>query len=272
MNAFWGTSFSTSPHRHETLQLVFDIEKKFLLKDKSTDWVPFSSAIIRASHLHQLDSNNSIQLFIYLDKKSDYAQKLSAKYLVDQDINDLKGSEISKISTSFFKKLLVTNNCDELFKGFLKILEHLIDFEPPIKKDERITQAIEFISATQGRKLKVRDVAEHVCLSESRLRFLFKRQVGQPIQSFMVWMKVINSLNYVLKGKPIAQTAYDVGFWDSSHMNRSYKEILGAGPGDLKKYEKELKIVLCDKTNFYTFKTEILQNWDSETPFKTIEL
>ncbi len=272
MNAFWGTSFSTSPHRHETLQLVFDIDKKFLLKDKSIPWTPFSSAIIKASHLHQLDSNDSIQLFIYLDNRSDYAQKLSAKYLKGKAINDLSNSEISKISTLFFKKLLVTNNCKELFEGFLKILEHLIDFEPPKEKDARIAKAIDFISDTRGKKLKVKEVADHVCLSESRLRFLFKKEVGQPIQSFMVWMKVITSLNYVLKGKPIAQSAYDVGFWDSSHMNRSYKELLGAGPGDLKKFEKELKIILCDKANFYTFKTEILKHWDSAKPFKTIEL
>lgn len=266
---FWGTSFHTSPHRHGTLQLVFDIDKEFNLKDNSTEWTRYSSAIIKASHIHQLDSNDSIQLFIYLDKDSEYAQKLTRKYLTNKDISGLEDSDINKISTAFFKRLLVINNCDELFNGFLTIIDHLIDFEKPLQKDQRIVKAISFI-AEADKLLKVKDIANHVCLSESRLRHLFKKQVGQPIQSFMVWMKVINSLNLVLKGKQLTETAYDVGFWDSSHMNRSYKELLGVAPSTIKKYEKELKIVLCNKTNFHTFKTEILKDWDSKEPFKTI--
>lgn len=240
------------------------------MKDKSSEWTSYSSAIIKASHIHQFDSNNSIQLFVYLDKDSEYAQKLTKKYLAKTNINDLKDSEIGKISTAFFKRLLVINNCEELFKGFLTIIEHLINFELPLKKDKRITEAISFITKPQMKQFKVKDVANYVCLSESRLRYLFKKQVGQSIQNFMVWMKVINSLNLVLQGRQLTQTAYDVGFWDSSHMNRSYKELLGVTPGAIIKFEKSLKIVLCDSINFYTFKTEILKDWNSIKPFKTI--
>lgn len=122
------------------------------------------------------------------------------------------------------------------------------------------------------KQFKVKDVANYVCLSESRLRYLFKKQVGQSIQNFMVWMKVINSLNLVLQGRQLTQTAYDVGFWDSSHMTRSYKELLGVTPSAIIKYEKSLKIILCDSINFHTFKTEILKDWNSKKPFKTIEI
>ena len=236
------------------------------------EWTNFSAAIIRSSHIHQLDSNNSIQLFIYLDKDSDYAKKLTEKFLHNNDISDLKGSDIGKVSSEFFKRLLVISDCDKLFQGFLTIINHLINFEKPQPKDERITMAISFITNHQGQPLKVKEVANYINLSESRLRFLFKKQVGQPIQSFMLWLKVINSLNLVLKGKQIANTAYDVGFWDASHMNRSYKELLGVAPGTIKKYEKDLKIISCGGTNFYTFRTEILKNWNSEKPYKIIDI
>ena len=270
--AFWGTSFHTNPHTHETLQLVFDIDKAFLLKDKSSDWQSYSAAVIRASHLHQLDSNNSIQLFIYLDKESEYARKLTDKFLKDKDISDLKASDIGKVSSDFFKRLLVHTDCDKLFQGFLTIIEHLINFEKPEPKDDRITNAISYIANKKEQRFKVKDVANHVCISESRLRHLFKKQVGQPIQSFMLWMKVINSLNLVLKGEKITDTAHSSGFWDASHMNRSYKESLGVAPSIIKKYEKSLKIISCGQNNFYTFKTEILMDWQSTKPFKTINI
>jgi len=272
ISAFWGTSFHTNPHAHETLQLVFDIDKEFFLKDKSTDWQSYSAAVIRASHVHQLDSNNSIQLFIYLDKESEYARKLTDKFLKDKDISDLKESDIGKVSSDFFKRLLILMDCDELFNGFLTIIEHLINFEKPQQKDERITKAISFIANNNRQQFRVKDIANHVCISESRLRYLFKKQVGQPIQSFMLWMKVIKSLNLVLKGEGITNTAHNVGFWDASHMNRSYKELLGVAPSTIKKYEKSLRIISCDETNFYTFKTEILKDWNSIKPYKTISI
>jgi len=236
------------------------------------EWRKFSAAIIRTSHVHQLDSNNSIQLFIYLDKESDYAKKLTEKFLQNKDISDLQNSDIGKVSSNFFKKLLVISDCDKLFQGFLTIINHLINFEKPHQKDERITEAISFITNHQEQTLKIKDVANHIHLSESRLRFLFKKQVGQPIQSFMLWLKVINSLNLVLKGKQITNTAYDVGFWDASHMIRSYKELLGVAPSTIKKYEKDLKIISCGETNFYTFRTEILKDWNSVKPYKIIDV
>lgn len=271
LTAFWGTSFHTDPHAHDTLQLVFDIDKTFRLKDQSTEWCNYSAAIIKTAHVHQMDSNDSIQLFLYLDANSEYAKKLSEKYLTDKNIADLSNSKITKVSTDFFKKLLVDTNCDKLFQGFLKIIEHLIDIEPTQKKDKRITQAIHFIENAEG-MLKVKEVANHVHLSESRLRFLFKREVGQSIQSFMLWMKVIHSVNPILKGEQLTQTAYKVGFWDASHMNRSYQELIGVAPSTIKKYEKELKVIACEKTNFYTFKTEILADWHSDKPYRTVEL
>lgn len=270
MSAFWGTSFNTSPHRHETLQLVFDIDKQFKVKDKHSNWSAYSSAIIRASHLHQLDSNDSIQLFIYLDEKSDYAIQLTKKYLTGCDISHLENSDVKNLNNSFFKRLLVNSNCDDLFKGFHTIIEHLIEFKAPAEKDQRIVDAIKFIS-TIREPLPVKEVAKHVCLSESRLRFLFKQEVGQSIQSFMVWMKVINSLRMILKGEALSKTAYYAGFWDASHMSKSYKEILGVGPGELNKFQQDLRIILCDQSNFYTFKTEILKDWHSEVPIKSIK-
>lgn len=240
-----------------------------MVKDKTSAWTSYSSAIIRASHLHQFDSNNSIQLFIYLDQNSDYAKQLTEKYLRDQDINHLENSEIDQLNKSFFKSLLVTSNCEALFKGFHTIINHLIDFKAPVEKDPRIVKAIDYLSKI-NKPVPVKEVAQHVCLSESRLRYLFKHEVGQSIQSFMVWMKVINSLGMVLKGEPLSKTAYHAGFWDTSHMTRSYKDILGVSPNAINKFQHDLRIILCDQNNFYTFKTEILKDWHSDTPVKTI--
>lgn len=272
MSVFWGTSFHTNPHFHNTLQLVFDIDKEFLVKDASSDWVPYSAAIIRASQTHQLDSNGSIQLFIYLDNESHFARELTEKYLFNKNINNLKDSGIRNLSNEFFKRLLVISNCDTLFDGCVNILNHLIHVDNPSKTDDRIEKAISFITNVADKQIKVKVIADHVCLSESRLRHLFKEQVGQPIQNFILWMKVVDSLNLILKGNQITKTAHETGFWDSSHMNRSYRELLGATPGAIKKYEDDIRVVSCGNKNLYTIKTEILKNWNDNQPFRVVQL
>lgn len=269
---FWGTSFHTDPHLHNTLQLVFDIDKQFKLKDASSDWKAFSAAIIKDQHLHQLDSCGSIQLFIYLDKDSDYAKKLCQKYLQNQSIADLQQSDIRKLSTVFFKKLLVQSDCKALMEGCQTIFDQLIGHQRTSSGDERVARAVAFISNAEQRQFKVADVAEHVCLSESRLRHLFKEQVGQPIQNFIMWMKVVDSLNMILQGKQLAQSAIDAGFWDGSHMNRSYKELIGLPPGQVKAFEKQLKIVSCRQSGFYTLKTELHESLSSSKAKRTIEI
>lgn len=272
LSMFWGTSFRTSPHLHNTLQLVFDIEKQFKLKDADNDWTSYSNAIIKDGHMHQLDSCGSIQLFIYLDKDSRFAKELNDRYLLNDGIAPLDHPNLSKLSARFFKELLVKGDCGELFKGCQFILKTLLDTDFPHELDDRIRKAIEYISSATDKQFKVGVVAEYVCLSESRLRHLFKAQIGQPIQNFILWMKVVDSLNLVLKGNPIGQAAVSAGFWDNSHMYRSYKELLGVAPGKVKTFEKELKIVACGKGNLHVLRTEISDSWESGTMKNIIEI
>ncbi len=269
---FWGTSFHTNPHKHNTLQLVFDIEKEFLLKDENTKWRAYSAAIIDADHNHQLDSNGSIQLFLYLDKDSRYAKLLKSKYLQKQSINSIAQVRIGRLNDSFFKQLLVQNNCDEMFLGCISILKKLINFSKLEQLDKRVEKAIDFITKSPIKNFKVKDISLEVGLSESRLRHLFKEQVGQSIQNFVMWMRVIDSLNDVLKGKKLMNTAYDYGFSDASHMTKSFIEIIGVPPSKIKTYEKETKIITCHNVNHFALSTEIINDWENDEVIKKIKI
>jgi len=272
LSVFWGASFHTNPHKHNTLQLVFDIEKDFLLKDNNTEWTSYSAAIIDAEHYHQLDSNESIQLFLYLDKESKYAKLLKQKYLQEKGISSLAQIRITRFKPNFFKQLLVQNNCDEMFLGCISILQKLLNFSKKEQLDERVEKAINFITKSTIKGFKVKKIALEVGLSESRLRHLFKEQVGQSIQNFIMWMRVIDSLNDVLKGKKLIETAYDYGFSDPSHMTKSFIEIIGVAPSKIKAYEKETKIITCSKTNYFLLNTEIIADWSSDEIIKKIEI
>ncbi len=272
ISMFWGASFHTDSHTHNTLQLVFDLDKSFLLKDADSDWTSYNAALIGANHMHQLDSNDSIQLFIYLDAESDHAKSLDEKYLRQSRICPLPGKLLRNLSNDFFKKLLLNSDCESLLKACYTILDQLIELKGNRQLDDRVTRALEFINQNANRAFRVNEVASHVCLSESRLRYLFKKEVGQPIQNFIQWMRVVDSLNMVLQGKQVSQSAIDAGFWDGAHMTKSYKDILGIAPSKVEAFGKELKIVACAKGNFHTLRTEIRDSWQENSVKKVIEI
>lgn len=272
ISMFWGTSFHTDPHSHNTLQLVFDLEKTFRLKDADTDWKAYDAAIIGAGHMHQLSSNGSIQLFIYLDSESDYAHRLTQKYLHDCSISALPGKLLRKLSNDFFKRLLLNSDCDNLMKACSTILDQLIEPLQTIHIDDRVLKALDFINTNTDRSFRVSEVASHVCLSESRLRYLFKSQIGQPIQNFIQWMRVVDSLNMVLKGKQVTQSAIDAGFWDGAHMSRSYQQLLGISPSKIEGFSEHLKIVACAGHNLHTLRTDIRDGWQDAEPRRIIEI
>jgi len=272
-SVFWGSSFNTSPHQHDTLQLTFDIDKTFLLKDEKSEWLPYSAAIIKASHPHQLDSNGSLQLFFYLDKDSEYTKRLTAKYLSNANISAINTSRTRTLSNDFFKHLIASKNCDHLFEKCHAILAELVEFEFPKKRDDRIEKAISFITQAADKNLRIKTVADYVNLSESRLRHIFKEQVGQPIQNFILWMKVVDSLSMVLKGKKLTDAAYSNGFWDISHMNKSYKSLIGVNPADIVKYVDSIKIVSCtSNNNFFSIRTGLMDRLGDKKPYKWIEI
>lgn len=271
VSLFWGSSFNTNPHKHETLQLVFDLKNEFLLRDNSGEWNSYHSAIIRNEHLHQFDSNGGIQLFLYLDKDTRYAQELIHQYLVHQNINDISHHIIDTLGTAFFKELLINPSCQRLFEGSLKIIDHLMGASKSIQTDPRIANALKYIKSNSKPALKVAEIAEHICLSESRFRHLFKLQMGQSIQNYILWTKVISSIDSLLKGHKLSHVAYESGFWDGSHMDKAYKTLLGISPGSIQQYSDQVEIIPCADSNFYIFRTEISKNWSDLKP-NVIEL
>ena len=141
-------------------------------------------AIIREETIHQLDSNGSIQLIIYLEKDSRVARQLKERYLLGKSLAAIQHRYISKISL-VFRKIIAVSDCQVLFQTCQYLLRELLDLDEQPKVDSRVDQAIAFIAAASNRRnLRVRDIAGYVDLSESRLRHLFQRTYGPADSKF----------------------------------------------------------------------------------------
>src|ERR1700719_676479 len=70
VSAFFFSNAITPFHSHNTLQLVFNLRASFKCRIQNGKWQTLNSAIIKEEVIHQLDTNESVQLILYLDATS----------------------------------------------------------------------------------------------------------------------------------------------------------------------------------------------------------
>ena len=88
------------------------------------------------------------------------------------------------------------------------------------------------------RPLKVKELASHFNISESKLRTLFKTELGSTVQDYIIERKIEEAK---LKSNVTTnEAAYTLGFADASHFSRVFKKIVGKTP---KHYQQSATLI-----------------------------
>ncbi len=98
----------------------------------------------------------------------------------------------------------------------------------PIILDSRVNQAVDRLRQREMVRLDV--VASQVGLSSSRLRHLFTSQVGGAPVTYRRWRRLWFAAELLGRGEKIVDAALESGFSDSSHLTRTFVEMLGISP------------------------------------------
>lgn len=76
----------------------------------------------------------------------------------------------------------------------------------------------------------VEELAAEVGLSGHRLRHLFADRLGLSIRSYLLWAKMRRAAVLIGMNRPLTEIAHEVGFADSAHLTRTFKEFFGLTP------------------------------------------
>lgn len=110
-------------------------------------------------------------------------------------------------------------------------LPGLIEIRP---SDPRIARALDFIDADPLKNLNYSDLAALVHLSASRFASLFREQTGLPVRNYVLWRRLIYVFERLEDGDSITTAAHNAGFSDCAHLSRSFHEIYGSKPSEIK--------------------------------------
>lgn|SRR6185437_679883 len=266
--AFFYSSHRTSFHSHNTMQLVLDTQTDFRFKVKGESWKTYKSLIIKENVIHQLDTNDSVQLIVYLDPETTIAKAIKSKYLKDEGIYPLDMNIFHFVNANDLQRAVLLAEPSLLEKLINRVLSSLsLEIRNPLA-DERILLAEQAISTSHPEEITIKKLADKACLSESRLRSLFKEVTGVSLYRYIVWNKIRYATNQIMAGHTVNEAAIDAGFTDSSHFHKMMVKMFGISPSKFLKDNKEDVIIMCDRSPLH-FETRVYDKGKTIIDFKT---
>jgi AraC-like DNA-binding protein len=145
---------------------------------------------------------------------------------------DLKNEQM--LIDTFWRVCCSPFDTVEINKSLVKILnlktQHLQDGQRPHDVDPRIEHVITLIQNTSNLNLSLSELAKKANLSPSRLTQLFKKQTGLPLRRYRLWHRLYMTALKVGQKKNLTEAAFEAGFNDSPHFNRTFRSMLGISP------------------------------------------
>lgn len=102
----------------------------------------------------------------------------------------------------------------------------------------KVNQIINHIrkSVYQASEVRIKSLADHFNMSENYISSYFKKQTGESLKTYILKYR-LNLVMYRLKksNDTISEIAYDLGFFDDSHLSRLFKQEFGVTPKEFRK-------------------------------------
>jgi len=236
-----GDSFDPDMHHHNAVQCCISLQGNMKIKSVSSpSWQNCKAVVVGANVKHQILNPEGPLCIVYLDKTSDVYRSIldfhkrrpvlgvSSESL----ILDIPASDCDAIQAAC-SVTLKSKKANELKTLCLQLFHGPLDEFKPMPMDPRVNLLLRSLHAQPERRLTGKELANMVCLSESRMQHIFKQEVGLPIRAYVLWVRVRHVLTLSLSGVNISTAAHASGFSDSSHFTRTFKSMFGITPSTL---------------------------------------
>lgn len=218
----------TESHKHPMMH-IFLGKKDCRVTVNGKDYS--GRAIVVDSNVkHIVKEESGCDIIMLVDPSCDLAELLKQRYLG-------KGIPAKALKSKLELRENLLECSDSEFVGVAKdLFESLgVKIDSSYQKDERIEQVIEKIISGEWLDLKIKEIADRVYLSESRLTHLFKEEAGVSLKSYIVIRKMEHAYKYVSAGGKITQAAHEAGFASSAHLSYTCKTLTGISIRDVLK-------------------------------------
>lgn len=156
-----------------------------------------------------------------------------------------KIEEMLGMRYGFVTELLRIRDQEELCLWIVKVLERMTDQiyrTRNAKNYQRLKKVMDFIETHYSEPLTVKQIAQEVYLSPSRLSHIIKEELGITLVEYVSKVR-IEKAKVLLKDRivPLSQIALEVGYPDQSYFTKVFKRIEQCTP---KVYRRNASLIL----------------------------
>ena len=242
---FIGQSTDATAHRHYSLQIGIGLNEPFRLHFDDS-WNTCRVAVVGPNQLHQLDGSGDWQAVLLLDPETESTQRLVNEYLQDRSIKTIDVTIPEKLLNQLRALVSAKRSCRDAKELCDSVTSALTNTTLPQKKiHPKILQVIDYLNQLPLKKVSIKEISQNVYLSESRIIHLFKEQTGIPIRRYLLWLRLIEAIKEIFKGVSFTTAAHEVGFADSAHLSRTFKQMFGITLKDLFKNSQFVQAISC---------------------------
>ena len=247
VSAVFFSSCLTPFHRHNALQLILDTQQSFRFRTRAGGWNTYRSLLVRENVVHQLDTNDSVQLIIYLDPETEMAESLRSEYLREDELYVPEVNIFHFADSHQLQRALLQADPAGVETLMHRILTSMARKAGRVPQDERVLRVEQMVSSMSPTEVSITSLAAEVCLSESRLRALFRNTTGVPLYRYILWNKIRFATNRIMAGDSVNDAAMEAGFADSSHYHKMMVQVFGMSPSKFLKENLAHDFVVCEK-------------------------
>ena len=225
---YTGCNLKTELHRHFLISIIISTDY-FIIKEGKKK-IKSKFCIIPANYLHELDTGEDEKtILIYIEPDNQYFNTIKTEYDVKDNVVDLNDKNLlAKTKVLFSKPELPIEIIDEFLNSIVKT-------KSPYQINKHVLQTFSWIEENLYKEIIIKNISNNIYISESRLRYLFKKEVGVSISKFIKWKRMKSTGMQILKGNNFTMASYYSGFYDPSHFNKTFKEMFGINPSKVLK-------------------------------------
>jgi len=239
-------------HKELTLTAIKSGNINILFNNKNDSLKPNEISIINPNEVHCATLSDIQSLGCYvLYLNNHWCHRIQQSLFNNRDFLYINNSLIQ--NREFYNSFI--RLCDKLLKEdipFIEKEENLIDFvsklflefcnlheaeNKDMKNSDLAYQIKSYLKENIEEQILLEDISKYMNLSVVHILRIFKKEFGLPIHSYLLNKKVHLAKELLAKNKPISEVAQMSGFFDQSHLNRSFKRVFQLTP---KEYQKNI--------------------------------
>jgi AraC-like DNA-binding protein len=229
---YLGPAGDTTPHAHHALQVSIGLDAPVRLRRAGEDWREHDGAIVAPDVPHQLDGGwGDLALFYVEPESADGRRWLQTP---EGEIRTMASDNVSAVrakARQLASRPLSAENAGRVYTDLFDSLG--LGLDPGAPSDQRVVQAVRKLRASPGARGSMTDLARAVGLSPSRLRHVFRHEMGMSAQSYVVWLRIYEACAALVRGASLSTAAVDAGFSDAAHFTRTFRRAFGLAPSQI---------------------------------------